>query len=100
VALDFSKTAVETSRSQITPDQYGDCILADARWIPFRAASFDAVFSWHILGHMTDLDRIGVAERIGSLLKPGGIVLFSEFSRDDPICYFKNETPLKIFGLL
>jgi SAM-dependent methyltransferase len=86
VALDFSKTAVKTARSQITLDQSGDCIVADARSIPFRAASFDAVFSWHILGHLTGQDRIQVAERIGSLLKPGGIVLFSEFSRDDFRC--------------
>jgi SAM-dependent methyltransferase len=86
VALDFSKTAVETSRSQITMHQSGDCILADARSIPFRAGSFDAVFSWHILGHMTELDRLNIAERVGSLLKPEGIVLFSEFSRDDFRC--------------
>ena len=83
VALDFSKTAVKTARSHITNVDSADCILADARSIPFRPASFDAVFAWHILGHMMEPDRARVARQIGRILKPGGLVLFSEFSCDD-----------------
>jgi MPBQ/MSBQ methyltransferase len=83
VALDFSKTAVKTARSLITTARSGDCILADARSFPFHDASFDAVFAWHVLGHMTAPDRLAIARGMGRLLKPEGIVLFSEFSRDD-----------------
>jgi SAM-dependent methyltransferase len=83
VALDFSGTAVKTARSHILPEHYGEGILADARNIPFCPASFDAIFAWHILGHMTGPDRIHIAREMSSLLRPGGLVLFSEFSRED-----------------
>ena len=83
VALDFSRTAVKTARSQITQAHSGDGILADARFIPFRLASFDAIFAWHIIGHMRETDRTRIASAICHLLKPGGLVIFAEFSRED-----------------
>jgi len=83
VALDFSETAVKTARSHITHAQSGDGILADARFIPFRPASFDAIVTWHILGHMMERDRVHIASGLGCLLKPEGILIFAEFSRED-----------------
>jgi MPBQ/MSBQ methyltransferase len=83
VALDFSVTAVKTARSSFTTGQNGDAVLADARFLPFHPATFDAIFAWHIIGHMHEPDRVHIAREIGRLLKPGGIILFSEFSRKD-----------------
>jgi ubiquinone/menaquinone biosynthesis C-methylase UbiE len=83
IALDFSKTALKTAQTYIRDSTSGNCILADARFLPFSPASFDAIFAWHILGHMTTPDRFHVASVAGRLLKPGGTLFFSEFSSED-----------------
>jgi MPBQ/MSBQ methyltransferase len=83
IGLDFSGTAVKTARGRIRYDQSGDCILADARFVPFRPASFDAIFARHVLGHLMEPDRIRVVTMLGDLLKPGGLLIFSAFSCED-----------------
>lgn len=83
VALDFSRTAVKTARSSCPTRQNGDAVLADARSLPFHPGTFDAIFARHIIGHMNGPDRVHIAREISRLLKPGGIILFSEFSRED-----------------
>src|SRR2546426_7594483 len=48
VGIDISKEMLRKTRQRI-PEQYSksyDLILADAKWLPFRACSFDKVISF------------------------------------------------------
>jgi SAM-dependent methyltransferase len=82
-ALDFSATAVGTTRTstRVFPGLHALC--ADARHLPFPVSVFDAVFAWHIIGHMDQAGRSRIAGQITSVLRPGGIVSFTEFTPRD-----------------
>jgi SAM-dependent methyltransferase/uncharacterized protein YbaR (Trm112 family) len=47
-------------------------IVADARYLPFRTATFDYAFSYSVLQHMSRDDVRLAAAGIGRTLKPGG----------------------------
>lgn len=83
VSLDFSASAVAAARHQTLASPSVRFLVADARYLPFRDASFDAVFAWHLLGHLNAEDRIRSAREIQRLLVPGGIISFADFSRGD-----------------
>jgi SAM-dependent methyltransferase len=63
-AIDFSPRAVSLSRERCKGISSCESIVADVRQAPFKNNSFNAVFAIHIL-------------------KPGGILFFSDFSTDD-----------------
>ncbi|WP_321507909.1 class I SAM-dependent methyltransferase [uncultured Methanoregula sp.] len=83
VATDFSLAAVSLSRKAVRGDSSCTVVLSDARFSPFCSESFDAIFAWHILGHLTKLDRILSVFEITRILRPGGYIFFSEFSEED-----------------
>ena len=82
-AIDFSPRAVTLSREIIRRASHGHIMVADARFPPFLNDSFDAVFAWHIIGHMYEPDREQITCTLPSILKPGGILIFSDFSTND-----------------
>ena len=53
-------------------------VLADARKLPWRAGTFDAVASWNAFHHLDDPARV-FAEML-RVLKPGGKRVLSDFS--------------------
>jgi SAM-dependent methyltransferase len=83
VGVDFSNAAVSAARAVLPGSWPGNVILADARNPPFLPESFDAVIARHILGHMTRAGREQIAREIVQVLKVGGTLHFSGFSRDD-----------------
>ena len=58
-------------------------IQADARALPFRRESFDAVFLYHLLGHIPVKGRSLVASETERILVPGGAVFLRVFSVRD-----------------
>jgi SAM-dependent methyltransferase len=70
-AVDLSAAGVAQTRRRFALwDLAGDIRQADARQLPFAAASFDYVYSWGVLHHSPDLER-SVAELM-RVLRPGG----------------------------
>jgi SAM-dependent methyltransferase/uncharacterized protein YbaR (Trm112 family) len=47
-------------------------LVADARYLPFADASFDAVFSYSVLQHFAKSDVMQALEQIRRILTPGG----------------------------
>jgi SAM-dependent methyltransferase len=82
-AIDFSSRAVALSRKVVGVSSHGHVMVADARCPPFKNDSFDAVFAMHVIGHMHEPDREQISSTIPQILKPGGILFFSDFSPDD-----------------
>ena len=83
LALDFSPAALRSARKFMTGSHQPSFILADARSIPFKPASCDAVIAFHVIGHMLERDRIAIAQEICRVIRDGGTLLFAEFSISD-----------------
>ncbi|MCK9591131.1 MAG: class I SAM-dependent methyltransferase [Methanoregula sp.] len=82
-AIDFSSRAVSLSMERCKGKISCESIVADARQAPFKNNTFDAVFAIHIVGHLCELERILVACELAHIIKPGGILFFTDFSTDD-----------------
>lgn len=50
-------------------------ICGDARFLPFRDESFDAVFSYSVLQHLSETDVELALQDIARVLRPGGVSL-------------------------
>lgn len=55
-----------------------DFVLADARRLPWRAGTFDAVATWNVFHHLDDPKR--VFDEMLRVLRPGGKVVLADFS--------------------
>jgi SAM-dependent methyltransferase/uncharacterized protein YbaR (Trm112 family) len=47
-------------------------LVADARYLPFRARSFDVTYSYSVLQHMSGTDVVSAVGEMGRVLAPGG----------------------------
>jgi ubiquinone/menaquinone biosynthesis C-methylase UbiE len=82
-AIDRAPVAVSLCRSLKGREHSGGLLVADAKTLPFRQASFDAVFCSHILGHLDRPGRIAAAAESTRVLRQGGLLFFREFSTGD-----------------
>jgi ubiquinone/menaquinone biosynthesis C-methylase UbiE len=80
VGLDVSPRALLLARRARADAQL---ILADASRLPFREKSFDAVFAFHVTGHLLAADRQALAAEAARVLVPGGRLFFRDFSDQD-----------------
>lgn len=80
-ALDISSEAVKLSRSALRSEV--SLLLADARHLPFKGESFDAVFAFHVTGHMLQAGRERIAREAWRVLMPRGKLFFREFGTED-----------------
>lgn len=101
VAIDISPRAVLLTRSIreeiFASDQGSDgkdpfskdltwdveLVAADGRLLPFRDEVFDAVFAFHVVGHLVGPQRYVMAGEIIRVTRRGGMVFFRGFSCDD-----------------
>ena len=79
-AVDISPEALGLSRKS-TED--AELILASACLLPFKNESFDAVFAFHVTGHLLALDRQALAREAARVLRRGGKLFFREFGKED-----------------
>lgn len=81
--IDFSPSAVLLCREAIRGFPRGEAIVADVRDLPFTAGSFGTVTAFHVMGHLTAGDRQRSAREAARVLRCGGTLCFSGFSRED-----------------
>jgi ubiquinone/menaquinone biosynthesis C-methylase UbiE len=80
-AIDLTPTAVEMTRRRLELHSLEGTVLeADAEALPFADASFDFVWSWGVIHHSQDTDRV-IAE-IARVLRPGGRLAFMVYHRN------------------
>jgi ubiquinone/menaquinone biosynthesis C-methylase UbiE len=82
-AIDFSPHAVRLARSTARGGGGAEYAIADARTVPFRDRTFDAVVAIHLLGHSTSDGREKIVHEIHRVTRPGGQVFFADFSTAD-----------------
>jgi SAM-dependent methyltransferase len=79
-AIDLTPTAVElTTRRLELAELSADVRESDAESLPFDDASFDFVWSWGVIHHSSDTERV-IAE-IARVLRPGGQLAFMVYHR-------------------
>ncbi|MDD2754690.1 MAG: class I SAM-dependent methyltransferase [Methanothrix sp.] len=76
VGLDVSPQALLLA-SQVRAD--ANLILADVGYLPLRKESFDAVFAFHVTGHLLIAGRCALAREAARVLVPGGRLFFRDF---------------------
>lgn len=79
-AIDISIQALRLAR-KARPD--AGLILADGCRLPLRSERFDAVFAFHVVGHLLLAERLALAGEAARVLRPGGRLLFRDFSVED-----------------
>jgi MPBQ/MSBQ methyltransferase len=82
IATDFSREAIRISSGHQILRNVG-FIQADMMALPFQKESFDAVFLYHLLGHIPVKGRSLVASETERILVPGGAVFLRVFSVRD-----------------
>jgi ubiquinone/menaquinone biosynthesis C-methylase UbiE len=80
VGLDVSSQALFLA-SHVRAD--ANLILADASCLPLRKESFDAVFAFHVAGHLLASGRRALACEAARVLVPGGRLFFRDFCDQD-----------------
>ncbi|MGB7545294.1 MAG: class I SAM-dependent methyltransferase, partial [Methanothrix sp.] len=79
-AIDISIQGLRLSR-KARPDV--SLILADGCRLPLRSERFDAVFAFHVAGHLLLAERLALAGEAARVLRPGGRLFFRDFSVED-----------------
>jgi len=83
VGIDLSRSALRLCRSSVPKDAGGQTLLADARNLPFADRTFFAVVAFHVIGHLEKRNRERAAREVLRVLRSGGTLYFTGFSRED-----------------
>ena len=82
VAADRSPHGVFLARST-NPSFSGTFVIADGLYLPFASGTFDAVLTWHVIGHILSHEREQMAREIERVIRPKGLLSFRGFSCRD-----------------
>jgi len=80
IAMDISSMAIRLCKSA-NPEI--PLVLGDASILPFRNNAFDAVFAFHISGHLLKKSRESLAKEATRVLRTDGRLFFREFELND-----------------
>jgi SAM-dependent methyltransferase len=94
--VDISEPIVVQARASFHGDPLR-CAVSDVRALPFRDASFDAIYSMGTIEHFDETEQ-AVAE-IARVLKPGGRAIIGVPNRFDPFLRPILATVLQALGL-
>ena len=96
--IDISAPTVNQARAAFTTDSAPlRAATADVRALPFRDASFDAIYSMGTIEHFAETER--ALEEIARVLKPGGRAIVGVPNRHDPFLRPLFATVLQAVGL-
>lgn len=73
------------------------CAVSDVRALPFRDASFDAIYSMGTIEHFDETER--AVEEMARVLKPGGRAIIGVPNRHDPFLRPALATIMQALGL-
>jgi len=75
--LEYAEWLVDAARERLGLE---NLVCGDVAEAPFEPASFDVVYSWHVVEHVLDLDEwFGAVARI---LRPGGVLVLGTENAD------------------
>jgi len=94
--IDISMPTVRQARTAFAPGALR-CVVSDVRDLPFRDASFDAVYSMGTVEHFDETEH--AIEEIARVLKPGGRAIVGVPNRHDPFLRPLLATALQAVGL-
>jgi cyclopropane fatty-acyl-phospholipid synthase-like methyltransferase len=81
LGVDISEGQIDWARQNVPEATFR---VADATALDFRPASFDAIVSLYMLGHIPRSEHAALLKRMHSWLRPGGYLLVSIEEDDDP----------------
>jgi len=83
VAVDFSPSMLQVARTRINGGRRDWSFLrTDAFGLPFRAGSFDAVYTLRFVRHFQLEDRRRLYAEIRRVLRPGGVFMMDALNRE------------------
>jgi SAM-dependent methyltransferase len=94
--IDISEPTVIQARAAFPGDGLR-CAVSDVRELPFRDASFDAIYSMGTIEHFDETER--AVEEMARVLKPGGRAIVGVPNRHDPFLRPLLATVLQALGL-
>jgi SAM-dependent methyltransferase len=94
--IDISEPTVVRARAAFR-DNALKCAVSDVRELPFRDASFDAIYSMGTIEHFDETER--AVDEIVRVLKPGGCAIVGVPNRHDPFLRPLLATVLQALGL-
>lgn len=94
--IDISGPTAAQARAAFTRNDLR-CAVSDVRDLPFRDASFDAIYSMGTIEHFDETER--AVEEIARVLKPGGRAIIGVPNRHDPFLRPLLATVLQALGL-
>ncbi len=81
IALDFTERALALTKRRLEIGQISvHLVRADAEALPFRGVLFDRIWSWGVIHHIPDINR--VVQEMYRVLKPGGKAMIMVYRRD------------------
>jgi SAM-dependent methyltransferase len=98
--VDISPPIVVQARAAFDAETRGQPLrdsVGDVRDLPFRTASFDAIYSMGTIEHFDETER--AVEEIARVLKPGGRAIIGVPNRHDPFLRPLFVTVLQAIGL-
>ena len=95
--IDISEPTVIQARAAFTRDAPLRPAAADVRALPFRDASFDAIYSMGTIEHFDETEQ--AVQEMARVLKPGGCAIIGVPNRHDPFLRPLLATVLQAVGL-